>query len=68
MLSELEECSDLKHASCVDISGILGIIDKITFGWPGNEDPTIIERAAILINDLILYHYFNANIVIVDRL
>jgi death-on-curing family protein len=58
LMAEIPECSDLQDATCMNFEGILGVIDKITYGWPGNENPSIIARAAVLMHDLIVYHYF----------
>lgn len=58
MLKSLPECKDLENASCINPTGIEGVIDKIEFGLP-MKDLIFWEKSAILIRDLIQNHYFS---------
>jgi death-on-curing family protein len=58
-LGKIPECNDISNAICRDITGIIGVIDKINYGWPGTQNPSIQECAATLIHDIVVYHYFS---------
>lgn len=58
LLKILPECKDLEQAVCINPNGITGILDKIKYGLPYKEI-NIWERAAILVEDLVTYHYFS---------
>ncbi|MBN2156995.1 MAG: type II toxin-antitoxin system death-on-curing family toxin [Candidatus Lokiarchaeota archaeon] len=57
LLKELPECSDLIKDKCVNPNGLNGTLDKVKFGLPFKKS-TYIEKASILIHDIVLYHYF----------
>lgn len=58
-LGKIPECSDIESAICRDVAGIVGVLDKISYGWPGTQNPSLEECAATLIHDLVVYHYFS---------
>lgn len=57
LLKKLPECSDLLKATCINPKGVLGILDKVEHGLPFQEI-SFWMQAAILMHDLISYHYF----------
>lgn len=58
LLKTLPECKDLLKATCINTNGIRGVLDKVEFGLPF-QNISFWEKSAILINDLISYHYFS---------
>ena len=58
LLKTLPECKDLINATCINANGIHGVLDKVEFGLPF-QNISFWEKSAILINDLISYHYLS---------
>ena len=58
LMKQIPECNDLIKARCISQHGIMGILDKVEFGIPFQEN-NFFDQAAILCNDLILYHFFS---------
>ena len=52
------ECSDMASDTVINLSGLEGTLDKVKHGLPYKET-TLWDRAAILLHDLIVYHYFS---------
>ena len=58
LLKTLPECNDLLKAVCINPNGIKGVLDKVEFGLPF-QNISFWEKSAILINDIISFHYFS---------
>ena len=58
LLKELPECSDLTKDKCINPNGLKGTLDKVEYGLPF-KNSSFIEKASILIHDIVLYHYFS---------
>ena len=58
LLKTLPECKDLENATCINPSGIEGVLNKVLYGIPFQKI-TFWMQCAILIHDIISYHYFS---------
>ncbi|MHA1110322.1 MAG: type II toxin-antitoxin system death-on-curing family toxin [Promethearchaeota archaeon] len=58
LLKTLPECSDLSRDRCINPNGLHGTLDKVEYGLPFKKS-SLIEKASIMVHDLVLYHYFS---------
>lgn len=57
-MKEIPECSDMISDRVINKGGLEGTLDKVKYGFPFKES-TFWDRVAILLHDLIVYHYFS---------